>query len=236
MALVRTSPCPPPVLDIRARAQELARVDTEVAVDRSSINAQAREASVTPPNSGTPPAAAASGFVISSIDSLDITPYSEELSHQFPRRQLTTEKPGNNPQQRDISFEQRHESRSNPRSKMQICYLLISPLLPPISGLATTFRRLEFSFRDLPATDRGSGWTELAQNPSCAIYGDSDAFTSSKKLDRWAQERVQTNLAGFRYFRIPKAGHFWHGESCQRQLKNCVRNWIRAIGHSSSSG
>ena len=74
----------------------------------------------------------------------------------------------------------------------RICYLLISPVLPPVSAFATFFSTLTFKARLKEDTLPGPDTTHvLAKCPSLAVYGNKDRFTSVKKLRVWARALSQ---------------------------------------------
>lgn len=98
----------------------------------------------------------------------------------------------------------------------QTHYLLISPLLPPISMFAT------MSIHSGRTTD----WEEkLIENPTLVIYGDDDIFTSQKKLRRWAEGWKAKPRSHFQFLEVPGAGHFWREEGSDHQLRSAVRQW-----------
>ena len=106
-------------------------------------------------------------------------------------------------------------------------YLLISPLLPPISALATFFTHLR------PVPD-GAGREEeeeekLSRWPSMAIYGDRDLFTSPRKLRAWATRLAARSYSTFRCCEITDAGHFWREEASETRLRRAVRQWANQV-------
>ena len=123
-------------------------------------------------------------------------------------------------------------------------YLLISPLLPPISTFATMFTKLtapragdnliacqHSASHDPAASDSAKRLTEKrwTENPTMAIYGDRDAFTSQKKLRRWAESLKQVSGSCFDFHEIAGAGHFWHEEGVEMQIKAFTKNWLDRI-------
>ena len=106
----------------------------------------------------------------------------------------------------------------------RICYLLVSPLLPPISSLATFFshgsksRSIE---TDIAQT--------LADHPTLAVYGDRDFFTSQKKLRVWALAVQQRLSSLFRFHEVPGAGHFWREREAEKEMRRLVREWVEGL-------
>jgi alpha/beta superfamily hydrolase len=116
----------------------------------------------------------------------------------------------------------------------EACYLLISPLLPPIASFATMFSSLSFAAKkssttlasNIPlSTPNG----ELALHPSCAVYGDRDTFTSRKKLRKWAEHLKQTSNSQFQFFEIDGAGHFWQEKGSMDRMKNSIEEWLGTL-------
>ncbi len=114
-------------------------------------------------------------------------------------------------------------------------YLLISPLLPPISLLATMFSKFgsHSASRDNALSShqnrqKSSQMDEqLASHSTLAIYGDSDFFTSKKKLRKWAESLAERPNSRFRFREIGGAGHFWQEEGVARRMRGCIREWLQ---------
>lgn len=115
-------------------------------------------------------------------------------------------------------------------------YLLISPLLPPISMFATMFTKLDSRRHDhLPfPTRRHNGrlslpTENLLHHPTLAIYGDRDFFTSPKKLRKWAEHLAEAEDSRFRFREIAGAGHFWHEEGVEAEMRNAIGSWAADV-------
>lgn len=118
-----------------------------------------------------------------------------------------------------------NSSTSNkPEPKAKPAYLLISPLLPPISSLTA----LSFS-QASSKTDKEELQTRLSTNPSLAVFGSDDIFTSTKKLRAWAQSISGCPNSSFQFVEIDGAGHFWHEDGVEKRLRLAVREWIRGL-------
>ena len=99
-------------------------------------------------------------------------------------------------------------------------YLLISPLLPPISLFATMFSSLR--------SDKSHDCeANLVENPTLAIYGDNDFFTSQKKLRKWAEHNKTRPKSQFKFHEIAGAGHFWREDGVKHQMRTYVREWLQ---------
>ncbi|KAI5274953.1 hypothetical protein E4T47_02062 [Aureobasidium subglaciale] len=111
-------------------------------------------------------------------------------------------------------------------------YLLISPLLPPISNLLSLSTSNLLFWRH--ADNKGDG---LTRHPTLVIYGTKDMFTSSYKLDAWCKKMDGLSLqaAGvkgkspFRCKKIEGAGHFWREHGVEAQLTNSLRGWVHEV-------
>jgi pimeloyl-ACP methyl ester carboxylesterase len=113
----------------------------------------------------------------------------------------------------------------------RVTYLLVSPLLPPVSGLTTMFSELKFEWRSSRDSNTShdtmvSVRTNLTQNPTLAIYGSKDKFTSSRKLHRWADGLKSMSNSSFASQEIQGAGHFWIEDGVESGLCHAVQKWI----------
>ncbi|KZF26191.1 hypothetical protein L228DRAFT_242618 [Xylona heveae TC161] len=102
-------------------------------------------------------------------------------------------------------------------------YLLVSPLLSPVSLLATLFSR-QMNWGSQEESDE-----RLSRHDTLAIYGDEDMFTSGKKLRRWAQRLSERPQSRFRFQEIAGAGHFWHDPRAARELRLSAKSWFDEI-------
>lgn len=116
----------------------------------------------------------------------------------------------------------------------EACYLLVSPLLPPIASFTTMFSSLSFAAKkssaalasDIPASTPNM---ELVLHPSCAVYGDRDTFTSRKKLRKWAEHLKQISNSQFRFFEVEGAGHFWQEKGSMDRMKSSIEEWLGTL-------
>lgn len=100
----------------------------------------------------------------------------------------------------------------------QTHYLLISPLLPPISMFATMFSKRHPSHEG-----------QLVRNPSFAIFGEDDFFTSRRKLRRWTEGLKAKPDSRFHCHEVPGAGHFWREEGSDRQMRRAIKRWLQDV-------
>lgn len=119
----------------------------------------------------------------------------------------------------------------------EICYLLVSPLLPPVALFTTMFSSLSFAVKKKSVSASASGIPtskpdeELVSHPSCAVYGDRDTFTSQKKLRKWAENLKQNPNSQFHFFEIDGAGHFWEEKSLVERMTTSIQQWLATIDH-----
>ena len=106
----------------------------------------------------------------------------------------------------------------------RICFLLVSPLLPPISSLATFFSNSSRSRSIETDIDQ-----TLSNHPTLAIYGNRDFFTSQKKLRVWALAVQQKPSSLFRFHEVPGVGHFWREDDAEEELRRHVRKWVEGL-------
>ena len=121
--------------------------------------------------------------------------------------------------------------------QLQVVYLLISPLLPPVSLLATMFSRI--GGRHLFLFNRSFLNTEhqepiqpdemLTSHPTLTIYGNKDIFTSRKKLRQWVGNLAARPKSMFQFQEIDGAGHFWQEERADERMRGSIRAWLQEI-------
>lgn len=115
--------------------------------------------------------------------------------------------------------------------EVRTSYLLVSPLLGPISTLATFFSPLTtLHFESgqktisLQASDPDF---KLAEHSTLVAFGEHDGFTSGKKLTKWASALAEMEDSKFSFESVGDAGHFWNDGESMRALKGAVREWLR---------
>lgn len=114
---------------------------------------------------------------------------------------------------------------------VRVRYLIVSPLLPPLAyalvappSIARLFGRQTSTTVD-PTTGLGS-----LRHPSLAVWGSDDQFTSSKRLEAWAQKLASAQNANeMQWARVDGAGHFWREEGVMKQLLEQITGWDRAV-------
>ena len=106
--------------------------------------------------------------------------------------------------------------------KIESSILLVSPVLPPVSGLLAPLSGLSMF------TTNHKEYRLLSRYPTLAIWGSSDVFTSTSRLKSWADgvrklEEPGTNLKACE---IEGAGHFWHESGAMDTLLRNLMVWI----------
>ncbi|CAG8227710.1 unnamed protein product [Penicillium olsonii] len=106
-----------------------------------------------------------------------------------------------------------------------ISYLLVSPLLPPISQLLTIFTTLSLKVasRTLPCPDPAD---QLSRHRTLALAGNLDSFVSAAKLERWSDELLHMPGSQFQFRMIDGADHFWRRNERARLL---LRVWLESF-------
>jgi alpha/beta superfamily hydrolase len=112
-----------------------------------------------------------------------------------------------------------------------ISYLLVSPLLPPVSQLLTAFSALSVNVggkTSAQARPAGRPAVQLSAHRTLALFGDQDTFTSARKLQRWSAEMARMSQSGFRGCEIEGAGHFWRENGVETRARRALQEWLRS--------
>ena len=103
-------------------------------------------------------------------------------------------------------------------------FLLLSPILPPLSSLLTGFTYHHFSSSAVQQQ------VNLRHHPTLAVFGIEDGFTSYKRLQKWARGFQESGTGGrFTVVGIEGAGHFWREEGVEGKLREVVREWVEGL-------
>ncbi len=119
-------------------------------------------------------------------------------------------------------------------TKPDFAYLIISPILPPISGFTTmftkpTFERSDFRTHKTVVKDSSSKDAKFLQFPTCLIYGSKDTFTSAKKVQNWTRGLKTKAGQSFCSYEIQGAGHFWTEERASQRLQSSLASWLSTL-------
>ena len=162
--------------------------------------------------------------------SIDVVRRSFERTRKSLGRRLSHEFP--------LSFECEARLTSIAPRAPQVYYLLISPLLPPVSSFATMFSKLSTSRSHEGPLNEPAPHEQCDRLTSCgtlAIYGGKDIFISQKKLRAWSEALRSKTNSRFDFHEVSTAGHFWRGEGHEAELRHTVRDWLKQIMASSGS-
>lgn len=117
-----------------------------------------------------------------------------------------------------------------PVASPSVSYLLISPILPPVTfftamSLFKPHGTLDVVIKETRIKSRRPE-ENLTTHQSLAIYGDDDVFTSVRKLQKWCTELKEIPDSQFQHQEVHDAGHFWLNDAAVSRLKTLIREWI----------
>ena len=123
--------------------------------------------------------------------------------------------------------------------KPSIAYLIISPVLPPVSGFTTMFTKPTFERSDtwprrIVVKDTSTKEEKFLKHPTCLIYGSKDMFSSSKKVQKWAQDLSSRAGQSFFSHEVEGVGHFWTEEHAAQRLQANLTSWLSTLGRCGS--
>lgn len=135
--------------------------------------------------------------------------------------------------QEHLQQTQKSTSGANGMTVPKISYLLVSPILPPVSLFVTMFSRVSF----ISGMSRGlslqgahvptpSPDEQLRTHPTFVIYGTSDIFTPHKKIRRWVDTLRHAPGSKVESREIEGAGHFWVERDTEPQMRRALREWL----------
>lgn len=113
-------------------------------------------------------------------------------------------------------------------TSVQSRYLLVAPLLPPISSLLSLAVNIPF-WKSTTRKSTTAAETTIEQgvlhcNPVLAVYGTSDIFAASTRLDAWAA-KIHALNSRFVYRKIDGASHFWFEDGVVETLLGEIERW-----------
>lgn len=127
---------------------------------------------------------------------------------------------------------ERSGSGSGP--SVEVSYLLISPLLPPVS-FALSLSLGTGSFMASKSTK--NDLVNLADYSTLIIFGSQDMFASSRQVERWARnlrdqsyaKQKSTTGPSVQWLRVPDAGHFWREPGVEGQMRTRIAEWTEKV-------
>lgn len=117
---------------------------------------------------------------------------------------------------------------------IKAAYLLISPLQGLVQNLTTMWSKISMQLTILKQqpgglTTMSEEEVKLVMNQTLAIYGDSDVFTSSKRLRKWSERLQSVPGSQFCFEEIDGAGHFWHEQGVAMYMRDLVTNFAQEL-------
>lgn len=102
-------------------------------------------------------------------------------------------------------------------------YLLISPLLPPLSSFLSYTSMISLLLLKDPEPD------VLLDSPTLVVYGSKDGFTSAKKMSGWCKKMSShARVSGsFTWHEQADAGHFWKEKGAADGLVGAIETWVQ---------
>ncbi|KAL9633562.1 MAG: hypothetical protein Q9164_004629 [Protoblastenia rupestris] len=105
-------------------------------------------------------------------------------------------------------------------SGLRTAYLLVSPLLPPLSSVLTL---------TMGQSSARVGEDKLMQGLTLVVYGDKDIFTAQKKLRRWVERLEGRPRSSLRGKEVQGAGHFWKEKGVEDEMRAVVGGWVKDV-------
>ena len=108
--------------------------------------------------------------------------------------------------------------------RFQVQYLLISPLLPPVSFLLNP--SVDSVFGGLGRSTELINDATLTSHPTLAVFGSDDLFTSASKLQAWTKKMQIASGGLFEWLEVDRAGHFWREHGVEDEMKERIARWV----------
>ncbi|KAF3938797.1 hypothetical protein ABW19_dt0203205 [Dactylella cylindrospora] len=113
------------------------------------------------------------------------------------------------------------------RERLETSYLLISPLIPPVSFLLNIPNPLSWFQRKKHDEAGDVGGEEEGEMETLAVYGTNDNFTGVGRYRNWARERAERGKGTFKAVEVEGAGHFWFQEDeWMDEMRGGVAGWL----------
>ncbi|KAJ5373979.1 hypothetical protein N7517_005985 [Penicillium concentricum] len=114
-----------------------------------------------------------------------------------------------------------------------ISYLLVSPLLSPISQFLTVFSTLSLKVKTEtpggPQIPCPRPADQQSTHHTLSLFGDQDTFTTAGKLQRWSDEMAHMPRSQFQFRMIDGAGHFWRENGVEVRARHALKEWLCQI-------
>ena len=143
--------------------------------------------------------------------------------HARSKSRLSSSHSPHIPKENDV-FEEALTPERVETPNLTVSFLLLSPILPPLSSLLTGFSDLfSSSYRTIVREN-------LQRHPTLVVFGKEDGFTSCRKMQKWAKEVQDKTTSNFQAVGIEGAGHFWREVGVKAKLKETLSLWIDELG------
>lgn len=111
-------------------------------------------------------------------------------------------------------------------SMPEMRFLLVAPLLPPVTTLLALTVAVPFWGGNREASVMPSECV-LAKHSTLAVYGSEDVFAAARRLRGWS-EVMQKSNPNFAGHCVDGAGHFWIEDGAIDSLLDKIRSWLAA--------
>lgn len=126
----------------------------------------------------------------------------------------------------DLGVSDQQEIRQRVDITPRICFLLVSPLLAPVTSILSMSSKLKLPAALTKGTMDACAVDQLILHPSCCIFGHQDVFTSHRRLQKWATKYQKESEARFSSYSVEGAGHFWQEGGAELRLKDAIEQWL----------
>ncbi|KAJ9606499.1 hypothetical protein H2200_009460 [Cladophialophora chaetospira] len=224
--------------EIKHRAEDLSR-DARAYFEMHSASATLTLPSSTSRRGKEPPRKPKSGVTMGGYESARISRESSRRSVDGERIRQSLDKVrrkiGSQPNSPSIPSSATVTQPSTPPAESapmvlpEVAYLIVSPILSVAAGFTTMFSKLRFTMKSRQVgTISEDEFQELSSHPCCCLYGNKDAFTSVRKLQKWVAGLRSRPGSQFTSIEAD-AGHFWHEESGIVQLKQGLAEFCEVL-------
>ncbi|CZT20599.1 uncharacterized protein RCC_06457 [Ramularia collo-cygni] len=130
---------------------------------------------------------------------------------------------GSSHHQRDDAQDHQSPGTRQIAPRVKVRYLLVSPVLFPLS---TVLLPPGLALSRAKATDANVGVLSL-KSPTFVAFGDSDHFTSAKKLRQWSERLAAGSAGRWKWIQVDGAGHFWREDGAAARLEAELVKWMQ---------
>ncbi|KXS97520.1 hypothetical protein AC578_4608 [Pseudocercospora eumusae] len=154
-----------------------------------------------------------------------------EIPHQIKshiKRQKNTHREEDDDEDDDANIKIKikiSDSSSSSLIKIKLHYLLISPVLVPLTTLLLS---PGIPFTSGTSTAAAETTYLMRRHRTLIAFGSADTFTSSKKLKTWCERLAEKSSGRLEWTEIADAGHFWREKGVMRTLQKSIISWLDA--------